>query len=68
MIIGSVVVMVDTTLDPTEASVLPTVLVGDVAEDAEFEVMLGFARVEIKEVFSEGVWSGPRSRHSLKGR
>jgi hypothetical protein len=45
---GLVVVMVDATLDPTEAGVFPSVLIRDVAEYSEFDVTLGFARVEVE--------------------
>jgi hypothetical protein len=68
MIMGSVVVMVDATLDPTEAGVLFSVLVRDVAEYAEFKVMFGFARVEVEQVFSESARPSPGSGHLLKGR
>jgi hypothetical protein len=67
MIMGSVVVMIDATLDPTEAGMLPSVLVRDVAEYAEFKVMFGFARVEVEQVFSKGARLSPGSGHSLKG-
>jgi hypothetical protein len=68
MIMGLVVVMVDETLDAAEAGVFPSMLVRDVAEYVEFEVMFGFARVEVKQVFSEGVRLSLGSGHSLKGR
>jgi hypothetical protein len=64
---GSVIVVVNTTLDPTETGVFSTVLVRNVAEDAEFKVMFGFAGVEVEQIFSEGAWLSPRSGHSLKG-
>jgi hypothetical protein len=67
MIMGLVVVMIDTTLDPTEAGVLPSVLVQDVAEYAEFEVTFGFARVEVEQVFSKGARLSPGSGDSLEG-
>jgi hypothetical protein len=67
MIMGSVIVVVNAALNPTETGVLSTVLVRDVAEDAEFKVMFGFARVEVEQIFSEGARLSPRSRHSLKG-
>jgi hypothetical protein len=67
MIMGSVVVMVDATLDPTKAGMLFSVLVRDVAEYVEFKVTFGFTRVEVKQVLGEGAGFGPGSRHSLKG-
>jgi hypothetical protein len=67
MIMGLVVVMVDATLDLTEAGMLPSVLVRDVAEYAEFKVTFGFARVEVEQILSKGARLSPGSRHSLKG-
>jgi hypothetical protein len=65
---GSVIVVVNAALDPTEAGVLSPVLIGDVAEDAELEVTLGFAGVEVEQIFGEGARLSPGSGHSLKGR
>jgi hypothetical protein len=67
MIMGSVIVVVNAALDPTETGMLSAVLVRDVAEDAEFKVMFGFARVEVEQILSKGARLSPRSGHLLKG-
>jgi hypothetical protein len=64
---GSVIVVVNATFDPTETGMLLSVLVRDVAEDTEFEVTFRFAGVEVEQVFSEGSRLSPRSGHSRKG-
>jgi hypothetical protein len=63
-----VVVVVETAVDAAEAVVFPSVLVGDVAEYTELEEPALLTGVEVKEVFAEGSWLSPGSRHSLTGR
>jgi hypothetical protein len=62
-----VVVVVEAAVNAAEAVMFPSVLVGDVVKYAELEEPALLTGVEIKEVLSEGLWSGPGSGHSLKG-
>jgi hypothetical protein len=62
-----VVVVIEAAVDAAEAVVLSSVLVGDVAKYAELEEPALLTRVEVKEVFAEGLWLSPRSGHSQKG-
>jgi hypothetical protein len=62
-----VVVVVETAVDAAEAVVFPSVLVGDIAKYAELKEPELLTGVEVKEVLSKGLWSGPGSGHSLEG-
>jgi hypothetical protein len=62
-----VVIVVETAMDAAEVAMFPSVLVGDIAEYAEFKEALLLTGVEVEQVLSEGTGFSPGSGHSLKG-
>jgi hypothetical protein len=63
-----VVVVVETAVDAAEAVMFPSMLVGDIAKDAELEESALLTGVEVEEIFAEGSGFSPGSGHSLEGR